>query len=201
MPLSLEQTRAIERMEIVDPAMAAVLRDKSPAERLAISHAMWRSARDMIRNLLRAEHPEWSSEEVNLATAGGFSMEHADLLRYLADTFDQMGLRYAVTGSTATIVYGEPRFTNDIDVVVDLPTARIDDFLAAFPPPGFYLSRMAVESAVAQQRQFNIIHPTSGLKVDVIVATQSEFDRQRLDRSRPLPVLTDRSVSFATPED
>ena len=128
-------------------------------------------------------------------------MEHADLLRYLADTFERLGLRYAVTGSTATIAYGEPRFTNDIDVVVELPTTRIDDFMAAFPQEDFYLSRSAVEAAVARRRQFNIIHPTSGLKVDVIVASQSEFDCQRLDRSRWLPVLTDRSVSFATPED
>lgn len=128
-------------------------------------------------------------------------MEHADLLRYLADAFDRLQLRYAVTGSTATIAYGEPRFTNDIDVVVEFPAARVDDFLAAFPAPDFYLSRSAVESTVAHRRQFNIIHPRSGLKVDVIVATQSEFDRQRLDRSRPLPVLADRAVSFATPED
>ena len=128
-------------------------------------------------------------------------MEHADLLRYLADAFDRLGLRYAVTGSTATIAYGEPRFTNDIDVLVDLTTARVSDFLSEFPQSEFYLSRVAVESAVAEQRQFNIIHPTSGLKVDVIVATQSEFDRQRLERSRPLPVLMDRSVKFAAPED
>lgn len=69
MSITLDQTQAIERMEIVDSAMAAVLRDKSPAERLAIAHAMWRSARDMIRNLLRAEHPEWSSETVDQETA------------------------------------------------------------------------------------------------------------------------------------
>lgn len=30
-------------------------------------------------------------------------MEHPDLLRYLADAFDRLQLRYAVTGSTATI--------------------------------------------------------------------------------------------------
>lgn len=44
-------------MEIIDPAMVEVLREKTPAERLAIANAMRRSARDMIRNLVRAEHP------------------------------------------------------------------------------------------------------------------------------------------------
>lgn len=68
-PLTHEQVRAIERMEIIDPAMVAVLREKTPAERLAIANGMWRSARDMIRNLLRAEHPEWSTDEINQAAA------------------------------------------------------------------------------------------------------------------------------------
>lgn len=44
-------------------------------------------------------------------------MEHFDLLRYAADVLQTMHLRYFVTGSTATIVYGEVRFTNDIDIV------------------------------------------------------------------------------------
>lgn len=44
-------------------------------------------------------------------------MEHFDLLRYAADVLQTMHLRYFVTGSTATIVYGEVRFTNDIDLV------------------------------------------------------------------------------------
>jgi hypothetical protein len=128
-------------------------------------------------------------------------MEHADLLHYLAETFERLQLPYLVTGSTATIAYGEPRFTNDIDVVVDLPASQIDALLTAFPDDQFYISRSAVEAAVARQHQFNIIHPTSGLKVDVIVASHSEFDRTRLRRARRLPVLKDRDVSFASPED
>jgi hypothetical protein len=118
MPLTTEQIRAIERMEIIDPAMVAVLRRTTPAERLAIANGMWRSARDMIRNLLRAEHPDWSQEMVAQETARGSFVEHLELLRYLAEVFERLGLRYIVTGSTATIAYGESRFTNDIDVVV-----------------------------------------------------------------------------------
>ncbi len=48
-------------------------------------------------------------------------MEPADLLRLVAETLERLEIDYFVTGSTATIAYGEPRFTNDIDVVVDLP--------------------------------------------------------------------------------
>ena len=52
-------------------------------------------------------------------------MEQLDLLRYVTRVVEDMGLRYFVTGSTATIFYGEPRFTNDIDVVVELSEQRI----------------------------------------------------------------------------
>lgn len=48
-------------------------------------------------------------------------MEQFDLLRYATGVLETMRLRYFVTGSTATIFYGDVRFTNDIDIVVDLP--------------------------------------------------------------------------------
>jgi len=48
-------------------------------------------------------------------------MEQSELLRYLTEVLERIGLRYFVTGSTATIFFGEPRFTNDIDVMHDLP--------------------------------------------------------------------------------
>jgi hypothetical protein len=110
-------------------------------------------------------------------------------------------LNYLVTGSTATIVYGDPRFTNDLDVVIELTLGTIDDFVAAFPEPEFYVSHSAAQKAVERPSQFNIVHPTSGLKIDVIVASDSEFDRERLSRARNLPVLEGRTVSFASPED
>lgn len=57
-------------------------------------------------------------------------MAPSDLLRYVAHTLERLGLRYLVTGSTATIAYGEPRFTIDIDVVVDLPFDRVSELYA-----------------------------------------------------------------------
>ena len=47
-------------------------------------------------------------------------MEPSEILRWLAKALERLQIPYLVTGSMATIAYGEPRFTNDIDVVVDL---------------------------------------------------------------------------------
>ena len=69
MPLSESQIRAIERIEVMDDAMVQVLRSKSSAERLTVANGMRRSARDMIRCMLRAEHPEWTDEAVHREAA------------------------------------------------------------------------------------------------------------------------------------
>lgn len=53
--------------------MALILREKTEAERLAIAWGMWRSARAMLGNLLRAEHRHWSEEEVNREIARRFA--------------------------------------------------------------------------------------------------------------------------------
>jgi hypothetical protein len=114
---------------------------------------------------------------------------------------ERIGLPYLITGSLATVFYGEPRFTNDIDIVVDLPAARIAELCAAFPSPEFYVSPEAAQRAVAQKSQFNVIHPASGLKLDLIVPANTAFNRGRLARARSVRPAPDYVASFASPED
>jgi len=125
----------------------------------------------------------------------------AELLAHLASSLELLHLKYLVTGSMATIAYGEPRFTNDIDVVISLPEDAIDAFCSRFPSPEYYCPRQVVADAVRKKLQFNIIHPASGLKIDVIIATDSAFDRSRLGRGERIASGGDRLVSFASPED
>jgi hypothetical protein len=56
-------------VEVVDPDMAVILRQKTEAERLRIAWGMWKSARDMLLQLLRAEHPDWSEADIQRETA------------------------------------------------------------------------------------------------------------------------------------
>lgn len=128
-------------------------------------------------------------------------MKPVELLACLADALERLGLSYLITGSMATITYGEPRFTNDIDVVVELPEPRVAEFCAAFPADAFYVSQIVAIEAARTGHQFNVIHPGSGLKIDVIIAGPSEFDRCRMQRGRRLEVLPGRAVTFASPED
>ncbi len=128
-------------------------------------------------------------------------MELAELLSHVTSSLDQLGIPYLVTGSMATIAYGEPRLTNDIDLVVRLFPRQVDSLCDAFPADEFYVNREAAMVSVKMSRQFNILHPKSGLKIDVMVADDSDFNESRFGRARLLSVAPGVTAAFASPED
>jgi hypothetical protein len=128
-------------------------------------------------------------------------MEPSELLRHCVTVLDGLRVSYFVTGSVATVYYGEPRFTNDIDVVVDLPAQRVTQLCRAFPPPEFYVSEDAAREAVEHHGQFNIIHPASGLKVDMMVPADTAFNRSRFARVQRVKPSGDYEACFAAAED
>ena len=128
-------------------------------------------------------------------------MEPSELMRHVAAVCERVGIPYRVVGSMASSLYGEPRSTNDIDLLLQLDASRVEAFCAAFPPPDFYCSLDAAREAVRTRFQFNILHPPSGLKVDIMIASDSEFDRAQFVRGGPLRVDDAHQVSVASPED
>ena len=128
-------------------------------------------------------------------------MGPSDLLILLAKTVDGLQIGYRVTGSMASIAYGEPRFTNDIDVVVDLRPDQVESFCAAFPAPDFYVSRDAAREAILHHRMFNVIHTASGLKIDIIIPAENELERTRRKRGKFMEVREGLEFRFASPED
>jgi hypothetical protein len=125
----------------------------------------------------------------------------AELLRYLAGVFEDLGVTYMIGGSQASVYYGDPRFTQDIDLVADLRLEHIPALLDLFPANEFYLSAEAAREAIEMRSQFNVIHPSSGLKVDIFVNKDTDYDRLRLDRRQRLPLVPGREAYFARPED
>lgn len=128
-------------------------------------------------------------------------MEQPDLIKFVCRLFERLGVRYLITGSQATIAYGEPRFTNDIDVVADLHPRHLDAFCEAFPAADYYLSRSAAAEAIARHEMFNVIHPASGLKVDVIIPKKTAYDELRLSRGVRISVDDEFKAVFTSPED
>jgi hypothetical protein len=122
------------------------------------------------------------------------------LLTLAAEFFDRNNIAYALTGSQASIAYGEQRFTADIDVVVKLDQRKLAAILASFPSPEFYVSEVAATNAVTNGGQFNIIHPDSGQKIDVIVPRDPAWPDDFV-RRRQMLLENHVRVWFVSPED
>jgi hypothetical protein len=128
-------------------------------------------------------------------------MDQNELLLSVVNCFEKLRIPYFVTGAIASIAYGEPRFTNDIDIVADMQLAHIHEFKSCFPENEFYLDVDSMREAIKQRSQFNIILPESGLKVDVIISKKDDFDQSRFARTKKLNVTETASAHFASPED
>ena len=87
----------------------------------------------------------------------------------VADALDHAGVAYVVGGSFPSSLYGEPRSTNDIDLVADLSADKVDQLIDALGAE-YYVSRSAVEEAAHAGGSFNIIHMRTAVKVDVFIA-------------------------------
>ena len=93
-----------------------------------------------------------------------------DLFMVFIQRLEQAGIPYVVTGSVAVIVYGDPRMTHDIDLVVELHRSHIAALIHAFPEDQFYCPPVEVittEAARSTRGHFNIIHHDTGFKADI----------------------------------
>ncbi len=131
-------------------------------------------------------------------------MDQLELLRHAIETLERLAIPYALVGSWGSGIYGEPRFTRDIDVVADLTMAVVPKFCAAFPNGEFYLSESAVREAVRDRFQFNVIHPASGNKIDFIMTRNQTWHAGQVSRRRRVTFGTGEqplSGFVAAPED
>ena len=100
---------------------------------------------------------------------------------------NRLATRYVVSGSVAAIMYGEPRLTNDLDIIIFLNSEASRRLPEAFPDPEFYIPPpdvIALEVAREQRGHFNIIHPATGLKVDCYTAGRDELHAWAFRKAR-----------------
>jgi hypothetical protein len=127
-------------------------------------------------------------------------MELFELLQKIIEVFEKLSIPYLVTGSVASMAYGEPRLTNDIDIVADIHLSHIPGLIAAFPKEDYYIDEEMIKDAIVRVGFFNIIHPASGLKIDVMIKNNVPFDHSRFKRARKI-TPGHYPADFASPED
>jgi hypothetical protein len=128
-------------------------------------------------------------------------VQQTDLLRKVIADLEVLEISYALVGSFASGAFGEPRLTHDIDIVVDLDIRQVDLLCAKFSEPEFYVSLAAAQQAVRHRGQFNVIHPTSGNKIDFMIARNDLWGSTLLERRLRIPLFPDQEGFVAAPED
>lgn len=120
----------------------------------------------------------------------------------MAQLFESLEIRYLVGGALASALLGEPRATEDIDLLADIAPDQTDALNAALGAE-FYVPLDVVRNAIRRRSSFSIIHLDTMRKVDVFLVRDEALDREEMGR-RQLTVIArdpDQSVYVATPED
>ncbi len=107
-----------------------------------------------------------------------------------------------VAGGVAAILYGEPRFTQDIDVVVALDARDAERFANQFPATEFYcppIEVIAQEAARTSYGHFNVLHRESDARADVYLAGDDALSKHGPATKREVQ-LVGLTVPIASPE-
>lgn len=108
----------------------------------------------------------------------------------IVEALRALDVAYAIGGSMASSVFGEPRSTADIDILAELRGLHVSPFVTALAD-SFYVHEDAVRDAVRRRGSFNLLHQDTMCKVDVFVAGDDLLDREQLARRRPVAILDD----------
>jgi hypothetical protein len=93
-----------------------------------------------------------------------------DLVGLFVAPLETLGVDYMITGGVASVIYDDPRFTRDIDLVLELREGDAGGLLDAFSPDDFYRPPLEVlreEIRRPRHGHFNIIHRDTALRADV----------------------------------
>lgn len=82
--------------------------------------------------------------------------------------FERLGVRYILGGSLASVAFGEPRATLDVDLAADLDATKVAAFLEAVRGE-FFVDEQWVAQEVRRRGCFQLVHRASMIRVDVFV--------------------------------
>lgn len=127
-------------------------------------------------------------------------MSQPELLKWVIKTLDKQEIPYMLTGSVVSSMYGEPRASHNIDVIVAITSKHINVLIETFPSDRFFLNKESIEEAIDNGGMFNLINKEGGDKVYFWMLTNNAFDLSRFKRKRTEKFLN-INMKVQTPED
>lgn len=124
------------------------------------------------------------------------------LLVDVAKILKRFDIAYVVTGGIAISVWALPRFTADIDIVIQLNPESIKGLAKALRDLGevVYIDEESMRRALERHGEFNFIDGGTGAKVDFFVSKNGSFEKSQFTRRVSKKILGEH-VDFVSPED
>jgi len=121
------------------------------------------------------------------------------LLCKIAKILEDLKIPYIVTGGFAVAVLAKPRFTADIDIVVELLPQKIHQLSKELLSidKDVYVQEESIKNALENEGEFNFIHPQTGLKVDFWI---KRYPFEKFERAI-IKVIDGQKVNFISSED
>jgi hypothetical protein len=133
--------------------------------------------------------------------------EEVDLIRKVVGVLEEMGVPHMVGGGVALSAWATPRTTHDLDIVVNLPEERIDEFCSYFPADRYYIDADDMRTAFKHRDQlslgmYSFVDMESYLKVDLFPLRSDDPAQQAaLSRRVTTEILQGLPASVYAPDD
>src|SRR3954470_14770428 len=124
-----------------------------------------------------------------------------ELVGQVAAILEDLEIPYALGGSMASSLVGEPRSTVDVDIAISVAEG-VEEHLLERVTAEFYVPLDAARAAIRARSAFNLVDTAHGLKVDLFVLGDGLLDRMQIERriDVTIPGFADR-IWITSPED
>lgn len=195
------------------------LRAMSPAQRLAAASDLSRRALTQAVWVIRQRRPDIDHREAQFVLLGRlYGQELADRVRCwptpagddgmqgtlydalnpVIDVLEALDLAHYIGGSIASITYGVPRSTMDVDIAVQLPRHAVPVFVQRLSSH-YYLDADSIKAAIRHRSSFNLIPQHGAVKIDIFVPEMSLFTRSVFERVSYIPIAPDAARPYCLP--
>lgn len=117
-------------------------------------------------------------------------MNMESMLRRLSQCGNTANVNYVIVGGIAVIIYGRPRFTQDIDVIIEYDREKLKQFLALLGKHDFKILNFVEQRLLEEKRRVDILDERSVLRLELLPATEQlaflTLDNIRLQRYKGL---------------
>jgi hypothetical protein len=130
-------------------------------------------------------------------------MAPEELLAKIVEILEELKIPYAITGGFAVSVWGRPRSTNDIDIIVEMAEKNVKPLVSEINilKKDIYADEDMVRDATERKSEFNFIDPDMGVKVDFFVLADNPYNKLKIKRAVLQDVFGVTKAYFVSPED